>query len=317
MSLVDSLGGVVVLALGDVMLDEYVWGEVRRISPEAPVPVVEIRQRTAVPGGAANVAAGVVALGGSALLCGVVGADAAAGVVREAAVRAGVDVAGLAVDSGRPTTTKTRVIAHAQQVVRTDAEDRSPLAAEVEDRLVDWARERVGEADAVAISDYAKGVVSDRVAAAVIEAARAAGRPVVVDPKGLRYEKYRGATLITPNADDAARAANVHLEGEGDLVEAARRLAEASGGARLLVTRGAAGMSLFGDGEPLQIPAEARDVYDVTGAGDTVVAVLAAALGAGIALEDAVRLANSAAGIVVGKVGTATVGADELAARLG
>jgi D-glycero-beta-D-manno-heptose-7-phosphate kinase len=314
---VAALRGATVLTVGDLMLDEYVWGEVKRISPEAPVPVVEVRRRTYAPGGAANVAAGVVALGGRALLTGVVGGDPAATAVRDTLSAAGVGSDGLIVDPSRPTTTKTRVIAHAQQVVRTDSEERTPLPAEVESRLLDVVRAQLAEADAVVVSDYRKGVVSEPVARSVIEGAAAAAKPVVVDPKGLHYAAYRGATVITPNEHDAGQAANVHVEGEDDLLRAAHRLSELCDGAALLITRGAEGMTLFaGDGR-LQVPARARAVYDVTGAGDTVVAVLAVALGGGVGLEEAVELANRAAGIVVGKVGTSTVTLDELAEEIG
>jgi D-glycero-beta-D-manno-heptose-7-phosphate kinase len=307
-----TLPGATVLVLGDVMLDEYVWGEVQRISPEAPVPVVEVRTRTHVPGGAANAAAGVVALRGRALLGGVVGDDPAAAALRETLTTADVQTDGIATDPQRPTTTKTRVIAHAQQVVRTDSETRDPPSAQLEADLVDWVRSCVPEADALLISDYGKGVVSAEVAKGSIEAARGAGKPVVVDAKGIHYSNYSGATVITPNAQDAGRAANVHIEGEEDLREVARRLSEACGGAALLITRGAAGMTLFSVEHPLHVPAETHEVYDVTGAGDTVVAVLAVALARNVPLPDAVGLANAAAGIVVGKVGTSTVALAEL-----
>ena len=318
MSDLSSVRGVSVVVLGDLMLDEYVWGEVNRISPEAPVPVVEVRSRSRVAGGAANAAAAVVALEGRAQLGGVVGDDDAAAGLRETLSRARVELGGVIADPERPTTTKTRVIAHAQQVVRTDSETRGELGPELAGELVTWVRQSLQGADALLISDYGKGVISDFVATASIEAARAAGKPAVVDSKGIHYAKYRGATVITPNVHDAAKAANVHVEGEDDLHEAARRLTELCDGAALLITRGAAGMTLFsGAEEPLHIPTEAREVYDVTGAGDTVVAVLAVALGRGIPLPAAVRLANAAAGIVVGKVGTSTVTLDELEARVG
>ena len=307
-----ALRGVTVLALGDVMLDEYVWGEVNRISPEAPVPVVEVRRRTYAAGGAANVAAGVVALEGRTFLAGVIGADAAAEALREALRAAGVDPGDLVVDPSRPTTSKTRVIAHAQQVVRTDHEESGPLPADVQQELLRTVHARVAQVDAVVLSDYRKGVVSEAVARRVIDAAVGGGKPVVVDPKGVDYARYRGATVITPNAHDAGQAANVHIETEQDLVEAASRLSAACDGAALLVTRGAAGMTLFSGAGRLDVPARARDVYDVTGAGDTVVATLAVALGRGRRLEEAVALANIAAGIVVGKVGTSTVTLEEL-----
>jgi D-beta-D-heptose 7-phosphate kinase/D-beta-D-heptose 1-phosphate adenosyltransferase len=310
------MAGMTVLTLGDVMLDEYVWGEVQRISPEAPVPVVQVQRRTHVPGGAANAAAGVAALGGRALLGGVVGADAHAERLREAVREKGLETDGLVVDPSRPTTTKTRVIAHSQQVVRTDAEDRSPLPRDVEATLLEWAAEHVPQVASVVLSDYAKGVVSPSLARRVIELGRTHGKPVVVDPKGTDYAKYSGATVMTPNAHDAGRAANVHVEEYEDLLEVARRLSAVCDDTALLVTRGAAGMTLLTSDGPVDIAAEAHEVYDVTGAGDTVVAVLAVALGAGMPLEEAVRLANAAAGLVVGKVGTATVTLEELEARL-
>jgi rfaE bifunctional protein kinase chain/domain len=311
-----SPAGTTVLTIGDVMLDEYVWGEVQRISPEAPVPVVQVQRRTHLPGGAANVAASVVALGGRALLGGVVGGDVQAEHLLEAMATRSVPTGGLVVDQVRPTTTKTRVIARSQQVVRTDAEDCSPLSPELESEIADWAIEHVPAADSVVLSDYAKGVVSAGLARRVIAVARDNGKPVVVDPKGSDYGKYSGATVITPNLHDAGQAANVHVHTDGDLLEAARRLSALCNGTQLLVTRGAAGMTLFGPAGPADISAEAHEVYDVTGAGDTVVAVVAVALGQGLTLSDAVRVANVAAGIAVEKVGTATVTFEELAERL-
>jgi D-beta-D-heptose 7-phosphate kinase/D-beta-D-heptose 1-phosphate adenosyltransferase len=310
---ISTLRGATVVVVGDVMLDEYVWGVVKRISPEAPVPVVEVQSRSHAAGGAANVAAGIIALDGQAFLGGVVGEDEAARGLRDALAAAGVDASDLVVDGSRPTTSKTRVIAHSQQVVRTDYEEIAPLSATIEAAVLERVRERVGQADAVVLSDYRKGVVSEVVARGVIDAAAAAGKPVVVDPKGLNYARYRGATVITPNADDAAKTANVHIESEDDLLEAARRLSEACDGAALLVTRGAAGMSLFRGDSRFDVPTQARDVYDVTGAGDTVVALLAIALGRAWPLEEAVTLANAAAGVVVGKIGTSTVTLEELA----
>jgi D-beta-D-heptose 7-phosphate kinase/D-beta-D-heptose 1-phosphate adenosyltransferase len=314
---VEQLRGACVLTIGDVMLDEYVWGEVERISPEAPVPVVQVRERTAVAGGAANTAAGIAAVGARALLGGVVGADGPADVLRDALSGAGVHADGLIVEAGRMTTTKTRIIARAQQVVRTDAETDEPVAGGTEDALLEWVGADLRGADAVVISDYGKGVVTTRVAQAVIGRAQQAGRPVVVDSKGRDYGRYAGATVVTPNQQDAARAASLHIDGRDDLIEAVARLSAACGGAAVLITRGADGMTLFEHGrETLHVAADARDVFDVTGAGDTVVALLAVALGRGLDLHDAVRIANTAAGVVVGKLGTSTVTLDEVAERL-
>jgi len=306
-----------VLVIGDVMLDEYVWGDVRRISPEAPVPVVEIRRRTSRPGGAANVAANVVSLGGSVYLIGVTGADAEAARVRLEMQALGIPCDGLLADPGRPTTTKTRIIAHQQQVARLDAEARIPAPPELEAALLDRLRARMGRSDICVVSDYQKGAITERVAQAAIQFARAAGVPVVVDPKSRDFSPYRGATVVTPNLAEAERAANHELNGNRDLALVTRRLLRLLDGAALLITRGAEGMSLFRRGlPPVHIPAKARHVFDVTGAGDTAVGALALGLAAGLPLEDATRAANAAAGLVVGKLGTATVTPDELKAAL-
>jgi rfaE bifunctional protein kinase chain/domain len=311
----DVLAGVRVLVVGDLMLDEYVWGEVRRISPEAPVPVVEITRRSHAPGGAANVAAGVVALGGAAALVGMTGSDAPGQRLRESLMAGGIDASGVVSDPGRPTTSKTRFIAHAQQVMRADEEDRGPLEEALSARLLAGVHARLSTSDCVVLSDYGKGVITDAVAQSVIAAARAASLPVVVDPKGLRFAKYAGATVITPNDAELAQAAHAHIGSHAELVAEAERLARECQSS-LLVTRGAAGMSLVGPGGRLDVPARARDVFDVTGAGDTVVAVLAAGLGRGLELKQAVVLANTAAGVAVGKVGTVAVTAAELTAAL-
>jgi len=312
---VDALTGVRVLVVGDLMLDEYVWGEVRRISPEAPVPVVEITRRSHAPGGAANVAAGVIALGGVAEIVGVTGADAAGERLRESLEAGGIDASGVVIDTTRPTTNKTRFIAHAQQVMRADEEDRGALEEGLVARVLSKVQAQLGACDCVVLSDYGKGVITDAVAQSVISAARAASTPVVVDPKGLRFTKYAGATVITPNHLELAQAAHVQIGSQAELVSAAERLAGECQ-ASLLVTRGAAGMSLVGAGGRFDVPARARDVFDVTGAGDTVVAVLAAALGRGLALKQAVVLANAAASVAVGKVGTVAVTSAELAVAL-
>jgi D-glycero-beta-D-manno-heptose-7-phosphate kinase len=312
----DRLRDVTVLAVGDIMLDEYIWGDVRRISPEAPVPVVEVRRRTRAPGGAGNVAAGIVAFGGRAVIQGVIGEDAAAEGVRGSLRALGVSTEGVVVDGSRPTTCKTRVIAHAQQVVRTDDEQRGAFAYRIEDLLLSRITQHLPAADAVVLSDYDKGVLSARVSHEVIAAAAQAGKPVVVDPKGREYAKYRGATVLTPNTLDAGTAAAVTIEGEEDLLTAVERLGEVLEGSALLITQGADGMTLFAGGEPFHVPTRAREVYDVTGAGDTVVAMLAIALGCGIDLREAVELANAAAGLAVAKVGTSTVTLEELQSAL-
>jgi rfaE bifunctional protein kinase chain/domain len=311
MSEIAELAGARVLIVGDVMLDEYIWGDVRRISPEAPVPIVEVTRRSHVPGGAANVAAGVVAFGGRAMIAGVTGDDIAGGNLRESLAAASVDVGSLIVDSARPTTCKTRVIAHAQQVVRTDQELRGPLPQALAEQLLEGVRARLPDVDAVVLSDYGKGIVSESAAQAIIATAAAAGTPVIVDPKGLDFDKYRGATLVTPNELELSQAGHVHFDGDESVLATARRMTGESE-IGLLVTRGAHGMMLVADGIEFTVPARARDVYDVTGAGDTVVSMLAVALGRRLDLRRAVELANEAAGIAVGKIGTSTVSLDEL-----
>lgn len=317
MSAVDllrRLDGRPVLVVGDLILDEYVWGTVARISPEAPVPVVEVRRRSTAAGGAANTAANVAGLGGRVALVGVVGADAAGEQLR-ANVRAGrVATADLLPDPSRPTTKKTRVIAHAQQVVRFDDEATAPLSEAVRESLLSRVRELLPTVRACVLSDYGKGVVTAEVAAEVIAAAGRARVPVVVDPKGVDYGKYRGAAVVKPNQSEAAKVLNRDLADDAAVVEAGRDLVALLGGATaVLVTRGAAGMSLFEPGRPVvHVPAEAREVFDVTGAGDTVTGTLAVSLAAGLSLAEGCRLAASAAAVVVGKLGTAPIDADEL-----
>jgi D-beta-D-heptose 7-phosphate kinase/D-beta-D-heptose 1-phosphate adenosyltransferase len=314
--LVDVLAafpGQSILIVGDVMLDEYIWGEVRRISPEAPVPVVEMQRRTFVLGGAANSAANVVSLGGAAFLGGAVGRDYQADQLRDALGLAGVDAEGLLSVDGRQTTTKTRIVAHNQQVVRVDREQRAPLSTTDEDRLLRWVEARLPAVGACILSDYAKGIVSVRLAEELIRLARSADKPIVVDPKGTDYTKYRGATVVKPNIHEAERSAKQEITSEASLAEVGRKLSALLRGTALLITRGPQGMSLFRDGlTPMHVPTVARNVFDVTGAGDTVVSSLAMALAAGSNLKQAIDLANWAASIVVAKVGTATATLDEL-----
>ncbi|MFO1358802.1 bifunctional D-glycero-beta-D-manno-heptose-7-phosphate kinase/D-glycero-beta-D-manno-heptose 1-phosphate adenylyltransferase HldE [Plasticicumulans sp.] len=301
-----------VLVAGDLMLDRYWSGPARRISPEAPVPVVHVSELDDRPGGAGNVALNVAALGGRAWVCAPVGADEAAGVLRARLEAAGVGCAFEVVPQAA-TITKLRVLARHQQLIRLDFEDGFPDFEPA--RLAAGVTALLDAAGIVVCSDYAKGALRD--VAAVIAAARAAGRPVLVDPKGTDYARYAGALLITPNEAEFAAVAGEWAD-EAGLVAKARRLAADCGIGHVLITRSERGMTLVAaDGAPAQhIPTRAREVFDVTGAGDTVIATLAAALAAGSPLADAVQLANHAAGIAVGKLGTATVTPLELAAAL-
>ncbi len=306
-----------ILIVGDVMLDTYIWGDVRRISPEAPVPIVEARSRTHAPGGAANVASNVAALGGSANLSGVVGADEAADNFRAVLTENGVSAEGLQADSGRPTTSKMRIIAHSQQIARVDQESKLPLSEELERDIMAWFELHLPEAGACILSDYDKGVVSNSLAQKIICKAREWEKPVIVDPKGSDFSKYRGASVITPNLAEAERAARHEIHTDTDILEVSASLLNSTGIERLLLTRGAQGMSLFSNTEePFHLPTVAKNVYDVTGAGDTVVSTLALALAAGADIQTAAKLANLCAGIVVGKLGTARVFLEELRLEL-
>jgi D-beta-D-heptose 7-phosphate kinase/D-beta-D-heptose 1-phosphate adenosyltransferase len=308
--------GTRVLVAGDLMLDEYIWGTVQRISPEAPVPVVEVARRTFVAGGAANTAANVCGLGGQAVLLGVVGRDEAGSAVCNILRQGGVATEAVLAVEGRRTTTKTRIIAHSQQVVRLDEENRVPVQAEVEDRLLARLDELLPTVRGCVLSDYAKGLITPRFAGELIRKCRRAGKPVVVDPKGTDYGKYRGATVLKPNQHEAGKALNRELRDEAEVHDAGRRLLELLDGSAVLITQGAQGMSLFEAGrEPVHVPAQAHEVFDVTGAGDTVAGTLAVSLAADVPLEHATRLASRAAGVVVGKVGTAAIRLSELTER--
>lgn len=310
----ERAGSARILVIGDVMLDEFVFGAVQRISPEAPVPVVEITGRRYAAGGAANVAANVAALGARAVLGGVTGEDEASERFHALLAAMRLDEwVGLR-DAGRPTICKTRIVAGGQQIVRIDHESREPLGESSEERLIAAAVQAMSAAQACVISDYGKGAVSPRMVAALVAECGARKLPVLVDPKGHDYRKYAGVTLVTPNLKEAELAAAHAIANDQDMLLAAGRIMETVGCPALLITQGASGMTLFRRGEaPLHSAALAHQVFDVTGAGDTAMAMLALGLATGLGLEDAMLLANVAAGIVVEKPGTATVSLREMA----
>ncbi len=306
--------GVKVLVVGDVMLDEYISGSATRISPEAPVPVVAVRRRRSVPGGAANVAANVAAMTAEAILAGVLGADEAGQRLRQALLEAGLQPDWLVEDSGRVTTTKTRVTAGGQQIVRFDAEDTSPLAGAALEAMRNRCAQLLPSVQVCVISDYAKGTVEAGFCRWLISEANRLGLPVVVDPKSQDLSRYAGATVITPNLKETAAAAGQVIETHG-LHGAVDALLPVIGTSALLVTRGEEGMSLFEPGSAERhYPAVVNEVADVTGAGDTVVSLLAVALGAGLPLREAAAIANLAAGVAVSHHGTWAVSAAELLA---
>jgi len=302
-----------VLILGDVMLDEYMWGAVSRISPEAPVPVVAVQSESVKVGGAGNVATNVAALGGRATLVGLVGNDAAAERLSHELELHGVKGDGLVEDRSRPTTIKSRVVAGSQHVVRFDRESDAPVSRAVRAQVIAAVRQRLPEADVLLISDYAKGLVSPGLVREVLALAARYHRMVAVDPKVQNLLLFKGVTLVAPNHHEAAAAAHLTIRSEADLLRVGQVLLRRLKARGVLVTRGEQGMSLFEAGKPVvHIPTMAREVYDVTGAGDTVMGALSLALAAGATMGEAAVIANFAAGVVVGKRGTATVTRAEL-----
>jgi rfaE bifunctional protein kinase chain/domain len=317
-ALLKAMRGRRVLVFGDVMLDEFIWGRVARISPEAPVPVVQVTGESFHLGGAGNVAANVRSLGGAPILAGVVGDDEAGRRVGEVLQGNGI-ASRLAVSGGgRPTTVKTRVIAHNQQVVRADREEAGDISGPTERTLVEALRGEISACEALVISDYQKGAVTASLLRKVLPSARRRRVPVLVDPKLRHFRLYRGVTVVTPNQVEAEQATGVGIEDETSLLAAGTRILSMLGCRAALVTRGEHGLSLFEKHhKPVHVPTAAREVFDVTGAGDSVIATMALALAAGATLPEAAALANSAAGVVVGKVGTAQARPGEVLGALG
>jgi len=307
-----------ILVIGDLMLDEYVWGDVGRISPEAPVQVVSVEREAFTLGGAGNVVNNLTALGASVSVAGVIGDGEDGRTMMDRFAALGADASAVIRETGRRTTRKTRVIAANQHVVRIDRETVKPVAAKTHDRMETRIRDIISSADIVLISDYDKGLLTPPFLARIVRSARERGKRVLCDPKGRDFSKYRGADLITPNRKEAALAAGIDIRNEASLQRAADAIMGAADLPHLLITQGKEGMTLFGrDRPPLRIPAEARQVFDVSGAGDTVLSIVGLSLAAGASLERAARLANAAAGIVVGKVGAAAVSRAELESALG
>ncbi|MDP9054852.1 MAG: PfkB family carbohydrate kinase [Acidobacteriota bacterium] len=311
---IERAPSVRVLVAGDVMLDAYISGAALRISPEAPVPVVGVTRRRYVPGGAANVAANIAAMGAGASVAGVTGVDESAILLRTQLDGSAIDSRALMEDTTRPTTTKTRVTAGGQQIVRFDDEERLPIPADVEAALCAACLALMENCGAVVISDYAKGVVTDTFCGWLIAEASKRGMPIVIDPKSRELARYRGATVVTPNLKETSAAARRPIENTPDLMEAVELLLPTIAPSALLITRGEDGMSLFEPAQPVRhLPAVRNEVADVTGAGDTVVGVLAIALGMGLDLVEAACMANIAAGVAVGHHGTWAVNREEFA----
>ncbi len=307
-----------VLVIGDIIIDHFLWGTASRISPEAPVPVVNVEREDLLLGGSANVLRNIVSLGGSGALCGVIGDDAMGRKIVELVEALGASTAGLVVGQ-RSTTVKTRVVAQGQQVVRFDREQTGVPAKPTLDSLLAYLEAHIHTFDAVMVSDYAKGMINEqlmtRLHQLLLSVRNRENRsiPLVVDPKPSNIHCFVGATVITPNHHEAKQISGIRIDDERSLLAAARQIRDDIGCEAVLITRGEAGMALLQDNNDLvTIPTMAKEVYDVTGAGDTVAATLALGLAAGCSMNDAAVLANYAAGIVVGKVGTASVSAAEL-----
>lgn len=319
-SIIRSFPRARVLVVGDLIMDHFIWGDVSRISPEAPVPVVRVSGETIVLGGAANVTANIMSLGGSSSVSGVVGSDTDGRKLKRMLLSLKATSSGVTVDSKRPTTIKTRIIAHSQQVVRFDREKHDPLTPAIKKKVYGYIKKAAKEADVIVVSDYSKGLVTRELMEVVLGAAASAtpatkkGRalPVFVDPKVGHFDRYTGATCVTPNNNEASLATSMEIRDKASLKKAARDMLKTLECEAVLITRGEHGMSLFSGGRETHIPTVAREVYDVSGAGDTVIAVMALAYGAGATMKEAAVLSNLAAGVVVGKVGTATVTKDEL-----
>jgi D-beta-D-heptose 7-phosphate kinase/D-beta-D-heptose 1-phosphate adenosyltransferase len=313
-----ALAGQTVLCVGDLMLDEFVYGEVSRISPEAPTPVIAVKRAELMIGGAGNVARNLVSLGTRCIFVGVVGDDDAGRALADALEAHPLIEFNLVVDAARLTTRKVRFVSEhfSTHLLRADWEVAAPIDAASEDELIGHVVEAMPRAGAVVLSDYAKGALTPRVIRAVIDAAIELGKPVVVDPKGRDYSIYRGATLITPNRQELADATHSAAQSDDEIADAAAGLRDALDADAVLVTRSEAGMTLVGEGGAVHVPAYPVRVRDVSGAGDTVVAVLAAMLSLDADFESAMRAANAAAAVVVGKRGTASASVAELRSRI-
>ena len=314
--IIDDFARLRLLVTGDLVLDEYIWGDVERVSPEAPVPVVLVRDESLVPGGAANAVRNVVALGGAVECCAVVGDDVSGRRIAEMLKDIGVDPQGLVEVAGRPTTRKTRIVANRQQLARFDRESFEAPPREARRRLLAAVDRCLGDCHGAIVADYGKGVLTPSMAAAMMRRCREAGVPVAVDPK-LQLVGFDGAALIKPNLREAEALLGLRIRDREDLLRAGAQLRRRARAEAVVVTRGGGGMTLFeGNAEPLDVPAVAQEVFDVQGAGDTAIAALALARWAGATLYEAAVIANAAAGVVVGKVGTATASAAEVKAAL-
>jgi len=312
-TILSNFKGRKILVLGDLMLDEYLWGSVTRISPEAPVPVVEVTRESARPGGAANVAWNLTALGALPVLVGVIGNDRAGEQLIEELKLYQIPSRGIFKDRNRSTTVKTRIIAHHQHVVRADRELKEDISVELEDRILEFLDSEIEGVEAILIEDYNKGVLTREVIRRTIQRAKDLRKIITVDPKFNNFFEFKGVTLFKPNQREVEAILGIKIEEEEDLIKAGKTMVERLDGASVLLTQGEQGMTLFeNSGKLTHIPTVAREVFDVSGAGDTAIATLTLSLTAGANLREASFIANYAAGIEVGKVGIVAVSYPEL-----
>ncbi len=300
-----------ILVIGDLMIDHYLWGGCERISPEAPVQVVDISRETTVLGGAGNVINNLVALGANVCVAGVIGNDESGEELREMLEKLGVSCEGLVVQNDRKTSKKSRIVASNQQILRYDRESKESISDDSTQAVVEYASRVMGECDVVILSDYGKGVITDALAQGIIQSARKLGKKVLVDPKGKDYTKYRGAYLLTPNKKEASEATGIAINDEASLRTALLRLKETCDLECSMITLSEDGIAID-DGSMRRFPTVAREVFDVTGAGDTVIASLSFALSCGMSIDESAVFSNRAAAVVVGKIGSATVTLEEI-----
>jgi len=301
-----------VLVIGDIMLDKYIWGEVSRISPEAPVQVVHVSKETFSPGGASNVASNAAALNGKVFMIGIAGNDSAKNILLGELEKKGVNTDGILIDNDKPTTQKVRIIGRSQQLLRVDYEKKDHVHKDIEESMISFIEKMIEKVDIIVISDYAKGVITKEISHKIVQIAKKNNKPVIVDPKPKHMDLYSNVTLITPNNAEAGEMTGMEDDGDAAVLEMGNKLLKHLN-TNVLITRGEKGMALFEKGGSVShIPAKAKEVYSLIGAGDTVVATIALALASGADLKDASMLANIAAGIKVGKIGTASVSVDEI-----
>lgn len=305
-----------IIVIGDLMVDRYVWGKVKRISPEAPVPVVEVSDENLLPGGAANVANNLISLGARVFVTGIVGKDEMGSRLIRELNEKGINTDGIIIDGDRPTTIKTRIIAHSQQVVRFDKETREDINSSALSSILSYVRRCLPDIKGIIISDYCKGVITKRLMGKLLDMIDLK-RFIAVDPKIGHFDYYKGVSLITPNINEASSGSGIEIIDEKTLIMAGKRLIERLQCGSVLITRGEEGMTLFEDnGRVTHIPTSAKEVYDVTGAGDTVIATFTLCHCAGAPLRDSAMYANYAAGVVVGEVGTTVISKDKLISNM-